>query len=223
MMFKRALSSIGVGISHSSSPPKAKRARYVVDNAHVRSSHRARDASFNSFDASSSKNSSRNFLSDRTRSHYKNQTRHTPQTRMLGHSKQHRRHSNDSYDTYYDAHNTLNITTRNRRRNANTRYNVGGDDEYKVAAADNSRQNKRYRQLESKRMRKLWTDFQGNNEYILNKLEFCADTSFFITSNSIAHKISQTIKHLLSAYFSIANDATIHILDGLSCIGGNSY
>merc|ERR1712048_264823 len=106
-----------------SSPPQAKRARYVVDNSHSHSNQRRshRDASFNSFDASPPKDPSHNFLSDRMRdsnhSNYKNQIRHTPQTRMLSKSRTHyrddrrRRHSSDSYDHYYDAHNTLNITT----------------------------------------------------------------------------------------------------------------
>mmetsp|Transcript_35718 Transcript_35718/g.57386 ORF Transcript_35718/g.57386 Transcript_35718/m.57386 type:complete len:483 (-) Transcript_35718:169-1617(-) len=75
--------------------------------------------------------------------------------------------------------------------------------------------------MEENRMRKLWTDFAGSNESIFSELRFCRDTSYFVTSNSIAHKMSTAIKLILSEYFE--QESGVNIVDGLSCIGGNTY
>ena len=56
--------------------------------------------------------------------------------------------------------------------------------------------------------RRKANDFGGSSEYILSKLEFCADTSFFITSNSIAHKISNAIKLIMSHYYGMSDSAS---------------
>jgi len=151
--------------------------------------------------------------------------RHTPESRIFGKKA---------------GGKSISITTRTRRKQQSNGFAADGHSGYpqwnrngrprhrgqkrKQRLDDDCKsKDRKYEHIEMCRHRKLWTDLVGGHEALLSELRFCRDTSYFITSNSIAHKISNIVRLLLTEYFRVGPDAAISILDGLSCIGGNTY
>ena len=213
--------------------------------------------SFNSFSNAPPRDSSHNLLHDRHRGdnnnnnnyrHHNNNnndylsnnarfgrgvgSRHRDiqtKKRRHGHHSNYDNYGNDNYgNDNYDNHDDRYNGGSRKRYNGYDRYNNNNYYNDKHRNSNNKRNAFSQQKIEQCRMKKLWTDFIGSDESVFKELRFCQDTSFFITSNSIAHKISQVIKILFTEYLKhenvVFNDKIpLKLLDGLSCIGGNTY
>jgi len=237
VMFQRALFALQKNNDQRSSmncaPPK-KRARVTdVDSASPQHSGNR------SFHQPPPREPTHGFLHDRSRAHVQPQkvASHTPSTRSFRSTAttttsslssfddtRHHRHRNHHHHHHHNHHHHQQHQQKKRRHTSH---------DYKTKS--------NYHQIELNRMKKLWTDFtcatttstsagidtdtkHDEAASILAELHFCRDTSYFITSNSIAHKMSMVVEQLLRTYLQHDFDAHgLRLLDALACIGGNTY
>jgi len=245
-IFQRAL----FGLNKNESPPK--RARLVTDNSLSPPSSNPlsrttpgtnRPSSSREFTSFSNASPNRNFMHDRRRSaeDHSKSIRHTPETRLFGkrqqrggksinittrtRRKQQGLQSDGHYNPFVDGARNRNGHGPHHHSKYQHQHNRRGKKRKQKQSDYNSAQQQKYQYVELCRHRKLWTDLVGDHERLISELVFCRDTSYFITSNSIAHKISNIIRILLNEYGTHGNldETPLSILDGLSCIGGNTY